>query len=173
MLTEAGFDVVQQPLQGPERPHRNGVRIADQVSHILNGKVENAKRELDHPCVVVADTLVEDPDDATRPLGQPASPGAALSMLLRLSNRNHRVWTGTALITPEGVQTRVESATVSIEALSDAVLEALIGTGSWRGKAGGYDLAGPMGAHATLVHGAEETVLGLTPALFKTLRACE
>ena len=30
------------------------------------------------------------------------------------------------------------------------------------GKAGGYDLAGEMGAYATLVEGAQSTVLGFT-----------
>ena len=40
-------------------------------------------------------------------------------------------------------------------------LEALLISGSWKGKAGGYDLAGPMGEHARLVEGDASTVLGL------------
>ena len=54
-----------------------------------------------------------------------------------------------------------EAAVVSIPELSAEVMEALLTSESWRGKAGGYDLHGPMGEHATLVEGAESTVLGL------------
>jgi septum formation protein len=90
-------------------------------------------------------------------------------MLLRLQSRNHRVWTGCALLLDGEEHRWVSSATVSIGDLSDDVIEALILTGSWRGKAGGYDLAGPMAAHAELADGAAETVLGLAPELFKAL----
>ena len=43
----------------------------------------------------------------------------------------------------------------------DAFID-LIESESWLGKAGGYDLAGKMGAFATLVEGSESTVLGFT-----------
>jgi predicted house-cleaning NTP pyrophosphatase (Maf/HAM1 superfamily) len=42
---------------------------------------------------------------------------------------------------------------------------------SWRGKAGGYDYAGPMGNFAKIIDGAEETVLGFTPQLFTRLES--
>ena len=90
-------------------------------------------------------------------------------MLLRLSGRNHRVWTGTALIQGTKVESWVESATVSIDSLDDEVLEALIVSDSWRGKAGGYDYAGAMGNFANIIDGKEETVLGFTPQLFDAL----
>ena len=50
---------------------------------------------------------------------------------------------------------------VSIAELSPDQLDALLTSGSWKGKAGGYDLAGPMAEHARLVEGASSTVLGL------------
>ena len=90
-------------------------------------------------------------------------------MLLRLSGRNHRVWSGTAVLRGDVVEYWVTSATVSIQPLSDDELEALILTESWRGKAGGYDLAGAMGQFAEIVDGEEETVLGLCPQLFNYL----
>ena len=90
-------------------------------------------------------------------------------MLLRLSGRNHRVWTGTALIRGSDVQSWIESATVSIDILNEEVLEALVVSDSWRGKAGGYDFAGAMGDYATIIDGAVETVLGFTPQLFDAL----
>ena len=169
MLEALGFEVVQVPLRARERPHRHGIPIAEQVENTLLGKIESAQRECSAPRVIVADTLVEDPDDHLQPLGQPSNRQEAINMLLRLSGRNHRVWTGTALIQGTKVESWVESATVSIDSLDDEVLEALIISDSWRGKAGGYDFAGPMGNFATIIDGEEETVLGFTPQLFDVL----
>ena len=169
MLEALGFEVVQVPLRARERPHRHGIPIAEQVENTLLGKIESAQRECSAPRIIVADTLVEDPDDHLQPLGQPSNRQEAINMLLRLSGRNHRVWTGTALIQGTKVESWVESATVSIDSLDDEVLEALIISDSWRGKAGGYDFAGPMGNFATIIDGEEETVLGFTPQLFDAL----
>ena len=44
--------------------------------------------------------------------------------------------------------------------LSDEQLDGLLTSDSWKGKAGGYDLHGPMGEYARLAEGAESTVLG-------------
>ena len=169
MLEALGFEVVQVPLRARERPHRHGIPIAEQVENTLIGKIESAQRECSAPHIIVADTLVEDPDDHLQPLGQPSNRREAINMLLRLSGRNHRVWTGTALIQGTKVESWVESATVSIDSLDDEVLEALIVSDSWRGKAGGYDYAGAMGNFATIIDGEEETVLGFTPQLFDAL----
>ena len=81
-------------------------------------------------------------------------------MLLHLSGRRHRVWSGTAIICGDEVRSWVESAIVEIDTLSDDAIEALIQSNSWQGKAGGYDLAGPMGEYAKVVDGAECCVLG-------------
>ena len=171
MLEARGYEVIQRPLRARERPHRHGIPISEQVEHTLLGKIEAAQRECSAPLVIVADTLVEDPDDPLQPIGKPQNRREALTMLLRLSGRNHRVWSGTALIRGNEVESWIESATVAFDPLDDEMLEALIISDSWRGKAGGYDLAGPMGGYARIVEGAEETVLGFTPQLFAQLEA--
>ncbi len=169
MLAHLGLEIIQRPLRARERPHKHGIPISKQVIHTLLGKIEAAQRECSAPIVIVADTLVEDPDDELNPMGQPANREDALKMLLRLSGRNHRVWSGTAVICGDDIQSWVTSATVSIQRLSDDDLEALIVTESWRGKAGGYDLAGAMGQFAEIIDGEEETILGLCPQLFNYL----
>ena len=169
ILEALGYEVIQRPLRARERPHRHGFPISEQVEHTLLGKIEAAQRECSAPIVIVADTLVEDPDDPLHPIGKPHDRREALTMLLRLSGRNHRVWSGTALIRGNAVESWIESATVSFDSLEDDLIEALIVSDSWRGKAGGYDLAGPMGGYARIVEGAEETVLGFTPQLFDAL----
>ena len=171
MLEERGFTIIQKPLRARERPHRHGLSVSEQVANTLEGKIESALRELSEPLIVVADTLVEDPDDPLQPLGQPKDRHEALSMLLRLSGRNHRVWTGTALIENGTTMSWSGYSTVAIDVLDDEVLEALIVSGSWRGKAGGYDFAGAMAQFASIVEGSEETVLGLVPDIFQALQS--
>lgn len=116
--------------------------------------------------VIVADTLVEDPDEPLASLGQPQDKLAAVSMLLRLSGRRHKVWSATALICPiDGIIiNHLSSAIVEFVELSDADISHLIINESWVGKAGSYDLAGEAGKYAKLVEGDELSVLGLSPS---------
>ena len=128
--------------------------------------------------VVVADTLVEDPEDPFVAMGKPDDVVAATAMLLRLSGRRHRVWSSTAVLWPpeaarEGTEVLhggwsadiwTESAIVEFDDLPADVLAELILSNSWVGKAGAYDLAGQAGAHAALVEGHEVTVLGFASA---------
>ena len=126
MLEALGYDVIQLPLRARERPHRHGIPISEQVEHTLLGKIESAQRECSAPLVIVADTLVEDPDDPLRPMGKPGDRREALTMLLRLSGRNHRVWTGTALIRGSALESWLETATVSFDSLDDEMIEAAL-----------------------------------------------
>ena len=115
-----------------------------------------------HDVVVVSDTLVEDPDDEQAALGKPTSREQAVSMLLRLRGRRHRVWSATMVHAMGNWHSSVEHAVVEFEDFSDDVLIELIESDSWVGKAGGYDLAGMMGKYAQLIEGTEPTVLGFT-----------
>ena len=45
--------------------------------------------------------------------------------------------------------------------MADDVLVEMVLNKSWVGKAGAYDLAGPMSSYARLVEGDESTVLGI------------
>ena len=94
-------------------------------------------------------------------MGKPRDLAHAATMLHRLSGRKHQVWTATAVRWNDTWHTWCESAVVSVSDLAPDQLEALLTSGSWKGKAGGYDLAGPMGEYARLVEGDTSTVLGL------------
>ncbi len=117
--------------------------------------------------VIVADTLVEDPDEPLAALGQPEDKLAAVSMLLRLSGRRHKVWSASALICPiDGIiMNHLSNAIVEFVELSDEDISHLIVTESWVGKAGSYDLAGEARKYAKLVEGDELSVLGLSPSV--------
>ena len=136
--------------------------VAEQVREVVSRKAQAVSLNDSYDAIIVADTLVEDPDDELLALGQPASKENATAMLLRLRGRRHRVWSATMVYSMGQWQTSIEHAIVEIEEYSDDVFVDLIESESWLGKAGGYDLAGKMGAYATLVEGSESTVLGFT-----------
>ena len=150
--------------------------------------------------VILADTLVGDPDDAQWSLGQPIDDDAARDTLQRLSGRTHTVHSSTAVLwcpspvrsvpDPEGsldpeaadldtsrwtlpagwrLDLWQESAQVTLNDLTPEVLDELISTESWRGKAGAYDLGGAMRPHVASVDGPEVVVLGLASAPIRSL----
>lgn len=138
--------------------------LSQQVRTVASRKASAVQLDASFDVHVVADTLVEDPDDERQALGKPESKEQAISMLLRLRGRRHRVWSATMVHASNGWQSSVEHAIVEIDDFSDDVLVELIESNSWVGKAGGYDLAGVMGQHAKLIEGSEYTVLGFTQA---------
>lgn len=134
--------------------------VEDQVLAICQRKAA-AIPASNHAVVIVADTMLSDPDDHSLSMGKPRDLAHAATMLHRLSGRKHQVWTATAVRWNDTWHTWCESAVVSVSDLTPDQLEALLTSGSWKGKAGGYDLAGPMGEYARLVEGDTSTVLGL------------
>ena len=170
-------------LLAPEPPPASGSEVKAQVEQTCLSKAHAAVMELtvggSHELpnfTLVADTLVEDPDDPLVPLGKPSNKASAAAMLLRLSGRRHRVWSSTAILHPPG-ETRgtvalhggwtadiwTESSIVEFDELDDERAMELIESESWRGKAGGYDMAGEARSNLGLVEGDEVTVLGFAP----------
>ena len=124
----------------------------------------------DQVIIVVADTLVADPDEPLVALGQPEDELAAAAMLLRLSGRRHAVWSATRLIHPAAkVTTHCQQAVVEFVEMGESELSELLVSKSWLGKAGAYDLAGPAGKFAKLVNGDELSVLGFAPSAIEEL----
>ena len=146
-------------LNGVDETPPSGT-VAHQVLTICQRKAAAISDE-NHALVIVADTLLSDPDEHSLSMGKPRDLAHAATMLHRLSGRHHQVWTATAIRWNATWHTWCESAVVSIPELSSDQLGDLLTSGSWKGKAGGYDLAGPMGEHARLVEGDRSTVLGL------------
>ena len=140
------------------------------VLSICKKKAAAVPKEHHFDLVVVSDTLLADPDDMEHTLGKPSDSVEAAMMLHRLSGRRHQVWTATGIQLHGRWDFSVEHAIVEFEELSDDSLLELVLSESWRGKAGGYDLAGPMGEFATLVEGDESTVLGITGSAMNTFR---
>ena len=183
LLDGSGCEVEARALIFSEPKPTGGLGVGAQTEATCVAKAESAANEMAisreaHEMVVVADTLVEDPEDPLVAMGKPDDVVAATAMLLRLSGRRHRVWSSTAVLWPpeavrDGTETLhggwsadiwTESAIVEFEDLQADALAELILSDSWVGKAGAYDLAGQAGAHAALVEGQEVTVLGFASA---------
>jgi septum formation protein len=113
-------------------------------------------------CVVLgADTTCV---KGERMIGTPADETQARAMLRDLSDSEHEVITGVAIIdrrVPRGV-IFTDSATVHVGALSDSMIDQYVAGGGWRGKAGGYNLSERMDAGWPIRFvGDQTTVMGL------------
>jgi septum formation protein len=109
--------------------------------------------------LLAADTVVA--------VGRRILPKAALvdeaSQCLRLlSGRNHRVYTAVCLVTPKGAfRQRLIETRVRFKRLTEEDIQAYIGSGEWRGKAGGYAVQGIAGSFVVKLVGSYSNVVGL------------
>lgn len=93
--------------------------------------------------------------------GKPADAEAAAAMLRRLSGRTHDVLTAVALVSAGREMQAVALSKVTVEPLSDAMIERYLESGEWRGKAGGYAIQGVFEAHVERLEGSHSGVMGL------------
>jgi len=143
--------------------------VSSQVLAICRRKAAAVEQGHGFKAVVVADTMVADPDDINAAMGKASGELEAASMIKKLSGCRHQVWSATGIQICGDWTFFVESAIVEIEELSIETISELITSKSWVGKAGSYDLAGAMGDYAKLVDGDELTVLGFAPSGLRLL----
>ena len=143
--------------------------VSSQVLAICRRKAAAVPSGHGFNAVLVADTMVGDPDDINAAMGKATDESGALSMLKRLSGRRHQVWSATGIQICGDWTFFVEFAIVEVDELTIEEIGNLIESGSWIGKAGSYDLAGDMGNHARLIDGDELAVLGFAPSTLRLL----
>jgi septum formation protein len=98
-----------------------------------------------------------------RMLGKPDNADEARRFLEFLSGRKHHVFSGMALITPEGkMVSRVIDTSVTFKRLTEAEIMAYIDSGEWRGKAGAYGIQGKAAVFVASVHGSYTNIVGLS-----------
>lgn len=148
-------DIDETPLKG-EMPARLAQRLASSKAAVV------AERHPDD-VVLAADTVVA---VGRRLLEKPADEAEARRFLKLLSGRNHRVFTGVAVVAEGRTTWRVVDTRVTFKHLSDAEIEAYVATGEWRGKAGGYGIQGRATAFVQRIVGSHPAVMGLP--LFET-----
>jgi septum formation protein len=115
--------------------------------------------ELRGAYILAADTVVA--------VGRRILPKAELvneaeQCLRMLSGRNHRVYTGICIVTPkEGFRQRLIETRVRFKRLSEDDIQGYVGSGEWRGKAGGYGVQGIAGSFVVKIVGSYTNVVGL------------
>jgi len=149
-------DIDETP-QRDEPATRLASRLAEAKAVQVAGKNPGA-------FVIGADTIVA---CGRRLLAKPENEQDARRMLKLLSGRRHRVVGGVHVIAP-GNRTggRVVTTAVTFKRLSADELDAYIGRGEWRDKAGAYAIQGLAGAFVRTINGSYSNVVGLP--LFET-----
>jgi len=144
-------DIDETPLKG-DLPRDYAVRLA-------RAKAEAVAARRRESLVLGADTVVA---CGRRILPKAEDEAAARICLALLSGRAHRVYSGVALIKPDGiVATRIVETRVKARRLSAAATEEYINSNEWRGKAGGYAIQGLFAKHVVAISGSYSNVVGL------------
>jgi septum formation protein len=157
LLETLGLHFEVHPSDIEERPEPDE-GPADFAARAARDKaVDVASRHPDR-CVLGADTVVE--IDGVI-LGKPAGVDGAREMLRSLSDRDHLVHTGVALVIGGHVRHIVDSARVRFFSLTDNVIAWYVDSGEPMDKAGAYAIQGKGGLLVAEMRGSPQTVIGL------------
>ena len=130
----------------------------------LAAKQKLIKEDIDIHPIIAADTLVT---LGAEPLGKPRNRNEAVTMLSRLSGRQHSVFTAVVVATSACVYSEVVETRVFFKALSATEIEGYCDSGEPFDKAGAYGIQGQAGAFVTRMEGSYSAVVGLP--LFETV----
>ena len=150
-------DIDETPLK-LEKPRDLAGRLARQKAEAA-ARVARTDEATKGAYLVSADTVVA--------VGRRILPKAeiveeAAGCLRLLSGRQHRVYTGVAVVTPkDAVRLKVVETRVRFKRLSQDEIESYLASGEWRGKAGGYAIQGLAGTFVTKLVGSYPAVVGL------------
>jgi len=171
ILGGLGFSVVVDPPEVDETP------LPEESPEVYTERLAREKAlsvARRHPSswVLAGDTAVVDRGAV---LGKPVDESDAVSILLRLQGRSHRVFSSLALVPPTtGGERRVRSGVsvtdVTFRTFDREVAEAYARTGEPLDKAGAYGIQGMGGALVEGIRGDYSGVVGLpVPLLVRLL----
>ena len=156
-------DIDETPRKS-ELPRSLAARLAEEKARAA-ASLAAQRPELGEAYILAADTVVS---VGRRILPKCEIISEAAQSLRLLSGRAHRVHTGVCLITPKGrTRQKLVETRLRLKRLSANEIEAYLGSGEWRGKAGGYALQGLAGAFAQKLVGSYSAVAGLP--LYETM----
>jgi septum formation protein len=161
LLRQVG--VVPERIEAPEidetpvtreLPRAYVLRIAEAKANDIAGRPDAGGAY-----VLAADTVVA---CGRRILGKAHDVEAAARCLRLLSGRRHRVYTGVAVVAPDGRRAaRVVMTMVAFKRLGEPEIAAYLACGEWQGKAGGYAIQGRAEAFIPSINGSWSNVVGL------------
>ena len=163
ILEQAGIVFVVRPADVEEETAGEPRAVAEE-----NARRKAAAVAAPGALVLGADTLVTIGGEI---LGKPRDAAQAREFVARLAGRTHEVVGGIALAEEGAVaQTAVVVTRVAFRAADDALLDWYVGTGEWRGRAGGYAIQGAGAVLVEAIEGDYLNVVGLPLARLLTLR---
>lgn len=165
LLNQAGIEPdIVQPTDIDETPKR-AEHPRNLAYRLGQAKAANAAERLKHLepngsfFILAADTVVA---VGRRILPKAETLDEAEACLSLLSGRSHRVYSGVALINPQGkLSAKVVETRLRFKRLSSEEVEAYLASGEWRGKAGGYAIQGLAGSFVVKLVGSYTNVVGL------------
>jgi septum formation protein len=167
ILGGLGFSVVVDPPEVDETPFPDESPEA-YTERLAREKALSVARRHPSSWVLAGDTVVVDRGAV---LGKPVDESDAVSMLLRLQGRSHRVFSSLALVPPvtggeRQVRSGVSVTDVTFRPFDREVAEAYARTGEPLDKAGSYGIQGMGGALVEGIRGDYSGVVGLAVPLF-------
>jgi septum formation protein len=165
LLQQAGIEPdALRPVTIDETPKKGEVpralarRLAREKALATHRLIQN-EEELADALVLAADTVVA---VGRRAIAKTELLEEAASALQLLSGRSHRVFTAVCLVRPDGqIRGGVVETRVRFKRLSHEEIESYLGSGEWRGKAGGYAIQGIAASFVRKLVGSYTNVVGL------------
>jgi septum formation protein len=159
LLRALGLEYRAVPSRAAESgPFPTGAsRLTETLAY---AKAADVAARSDTGLVLGADTVVE---CEGRVLGKPHDPDEARRLLRQLSGRAHLVVTGLVLVEAGSRRTEIghDVTEVRMRPVTDAEIEAYVGTGEPFDKAGGYAIQGGARAFVEGIRGSYTNVMGL------------
>ncbi|GAA0334007.1 Maf family protein [Bacillus carboniphilus] len=141
------------------------IRPQDAVTELSSRKALEVASQYPNHFVLGADTVVSIQNEI---LGKPETEEEAFTMLKKLSDTTHQVFTGVTLVVNGQAHSFYEGTDVTFWTLSDEEIKQYIKTGEPFDKAGGYGIQGKGAYFVKEIKGDFYTVMGLPIA--KTIR---
>ncbi len=144
-------DTPEIPLPD-EKPATLAQRLASEKAAAVSNRHAGA-------FVLAADTVVA---VGRRTLGKAADEEEARHYLSLLSGRRHRVYTGMAVVLPDGsLRQKTVGSSVIFKHLEEHDIRSYLKSGEWRGKAGAYAIQGLGSLMVRQIQGSYSNIVGL------------
>ena len=167
-MTDAGFTFTIE-TRPTDEVFPETMPVNDVAEYLARQKAEEFRADLNGRIILCADTVVLVDNQI---LNKPQDEADARQMLRALSGRTHRVRTGVAILSPDGLQSFTDETTVQFAHLTDDEITYYIRECKPFDKAGSYgaqDFIGLVGIER--LEGSFYTVMGLpTHRVYQVLK---
>lgn len=149
------FDVIPAEIDESYVDHE---MPADHAERLAREKAITIGHREPDALVIGSDTIVILDSDV---LGKPRDEADAVRMLMRLSGRDHEVFTAVAVVHGDRCESALERVRVRFRPLDRAECESYVSTGEPMDKAGAYGIQGFGSSLVEEIHGDYFAVMGL------------